>query len=229
MLDYGDEVDTDGNMRDIKVYDVVRNEMEADDMLELRTPIYQRIFNRILDMVPEYQQRRNEYMDSINDDLQEVFNQGLDKIASRQLTTDEIIREEEALKAEIMEMRRQKEVQFDKLYIGRLLSNDPDDELRHEVIEMINEKYTLSKYHTKNTKVEDESERLMDLVPRALDEWKDGVLLVKLKEAQSQLKDAVASSDHEQTMAIMEYMQRITEWRREFAKQIGERIILPKR
>jgi hypothetical protein len=94
---------------------------------------------------------------------------------------------------------------------------------------MINEKYTLSKYHTKNTKVEDESERLMDLVPRALDEWKDGVLLVKLKEAQSQLKDAVASSDHEQTMAIMEYMQRITEWRREFAKQIGERIILPKR
>ena len=47
--------------------------------------------------------------------------------------------------------------------------------------------------------------------------------------AQSQLKDAVASSDHEQTMAIMEYMQRITEWRREFAKQIGERIILPKR
>ena len=229
MLDYGDEVDTDGNMRDIKVYDVVRNEMEADDMLELRTPIYQRIFDRILDMVPEYQQRRNEYMDSINDDLQEVFNQGLDKIASRQLTMDEIIREEEALKAEIMEMRRQKEVQFDKLYIGRLLSNDPDDELRHEVIEMINEKYTLSKYHTKNTKVEDESERLMDLVPRALDEWKDGVLLVKLKEAQSQLKDAVASSDHEQTMAIMEYMQRITEWRREFAKQIGERIILPKR
>jgi hypothetical protein len=180
-------------------------------------------------MVPEYQQRRNEYMDSINDDLQEVFNQGLDKIASRQLTMDEIIREEEALKAEIMEMRRQKEVQFDKLYIGRLLSNDPDDELRHEVIEMINEKYTLSKYHTKNTKVEDESERLIDLVPRALDEWKDGVLLVKLKEAQSQLKDAVASSDHEQTMAIMEYMQRITEWRREFAKQIGERIILPKR
>ena len=109
------------------------------------------------------------------------------------------------------------------------MSSDPDDELRNEVLNLITEKYNLSKYHYKTTKIEVESDKLSELIPRVIDEWKDGVLHVKIQQARAELKRITEENTGEDIMPIMEQIQRLAQARQQFAKQIGERIIVPKK
>ena len=86
----------------------------------------------------------------------------------------------------------------------------------------------LSKVHTKYQKVETESDRLWELIPRAIYELKNAILEQTIKQIQKKIKEATQNKDNEKIIELMEQNVELNQLRTTLAKQIGDRIISPK-
>ncbi len=92
--------------------------------------------------------------------------------------------------------------------------------------ELISEKYTLSKVHSKMKEVKSDEERLGDLVPRVIYEYKNSILIDQIKVKLSEMKTASESGDYDLIVRIMEEMKQLEEMKKDLAKKLGERIII---
>ena len=93
---------------------------------------------------------------------------------------------------------------------------------------MVSEKYQLSKVHTKFQKVETETDRLWELIPRAIYELKNAILEQSIKQIQEQLKEATQAKDDQRVNELIEQNVELNRVRTTLAKQIGDRIISPR-
>lgn len=112
-------------------------------------------------------------------------------------------------------------------HLERYFLSHPDPEISKTAVDMVSEKYQLSKIHTKFQKVETEEERLAELVPRALFELKNAIVCMNIKKLRDEIKKAGKEKD---TVRITELMSEITVLngvKAALAKQLGERIISP--
>ena len=112
-------------------------------------------------------------------------------------------------------------------HLERYFLSHPDPEISKTAVDMVSEKYQLSKIHTKFQKVETEEERLAELVPRALFELKNAIVCMNIKKLRDEIKKAGKEKD---TVRITELMSEITALngvKAALAKQLGERIISP--
>lgn len=117
--------------------------------------------------------------------------------------------------------------EFSTGYLARLMCSSPDDVVREMAADLVTERHILSKMHTKYAKIDTEQDLLVELVPRALHELKDAILWTRLESVRKELKGA--SSDYERAMALMTEMKEIESMRRELAKLIGDRVIVPRK
>lgn len=129
---------------------------------------------------------------------------------------------------ETLEQERQELTDgYISLFISRQLMNHPDDDVRRLTTELVSDRYTLSKVHTKYSKIETDRERIYELAPRALYELKDAIIECRLRDLRSQL-NALAADENADLNKIKELLSRVDEQTRlkaEFAKVIGERVI----
>ena len=96
--------------------------------------------------------------------------------------------------------------------------------------ELVNDRYELSKLHAKQLGEEhgDEKSRLLEqnklctLVPRATTEFKNAVVLQKIKDLKTQMKTA----SPEDCVALIGELQALQELKKALAKYLGERIVL---
>lgn len=95
-------------------------------------------------------------------------------------------------------------------------------------VDLVSEKYNLSKIHTKFQKVVTEKERLQELVPRALFELKDAMISQFIKEVKAKLKVATQSGDRELSATLMKELSEMYELKASLSKCLGERIVSPK-
>jgi len=102
----------------------------------------------------------------------------------------------------------------------------PDRKVSQLATELIEDKYTLSKIHSKIKKIEPESERLIELIPRLIYELKNSLILEKIKQKLLEMKAASDEKDNERIEAIMEEMGLLDQIKRKLSKTLGERIIL---
>lgn len=87
------------------------------------------------------------------------------------------------LENELESKRAEDLIEFSKDYPGRQLASHEDGEVRHVVTELIRERHQLSHiYMRDNNYVERDEDRLSQLVPRAMTEWKNELLNLRLKE-----------------------------------------------
>lgn len=119
---------------------------------------------------------------------------------------------------------------FATVYIEKNLNSHPDDSIRDLTLELVSDKHVLSKVHTKYAHIETEEERLAELVPRALYEYKDAILERRLRAVQDEIKRLTASQEQtsDELMRLMTKNIELLRLRGEFAKQLGERIINPR-
>ena len=92
--------------------------------------------------------------------------------------------------------------------------------------DLITEKYTLSKVHSKIKKVEPDSERLLELVPRVVFELKNSIIIENIRQKLVELKNANDSKNNERIAEIMQEMSRLEIVKKQLAKTLGERIII---
>ena len=81
----------------------------------------------------------------------------------------------------------------------------------------------LSKIHSQFAVILDERDKLLDLVPERLYNWKNAILVQRI----NQLKLEIAQADAEQQPSLMKQLQDLYKIRHELAAFIGDRVVNP--
>ena len=87
------------------------------------------------------------------------------------------------------------------------------------------EKYQLSKYHSKYREVEQEEEKLDQIVVRDIFALKEAYILNEIKQKEEELKH-LSSDETDKMFAIMKEITQLNEIKKILSKELGERIIL---
>ena len=92
--------------------------------------------------------------------------------------------------------------------------------------ELVTEKYTLSKVHSKTKRVESDLERLTDVVPRIIFEFKNSMILDLIRQKLVELKAASEARNNKLVDEIMHEMAVLDNVKKQLSKELGERIII---
>lgn len=226
MCDFCEAVD-ENNTWTIKVIDFVREELNSDN-IQFKIPVYKSIFNKINCLIGEYNEALQIFKTNLELGYEKKLQEGYQEIANMHQSISDIEKAEKSLREKLYEEQKEAIQDFSLLYVGNVLGSDEDNNIRKEVLNMITDRYQLSKYHSKMTKIEKEIDKLPSLLPRAISELKDGILGLEYKKLRHELSEAISSDNKDIVEQLMIKMQYITQLRREFAKDLGERIIYPR-
>lgn len=102
----------------------------------------------------------------------------------------------------------------------------PDPHVSRLAANLISDKYQLSKYHSKYRELEQEEDKLDQLVIRELYAMKDAYILHQIREIQTRLKEAQLNKDLNQAFELMKQLARLNEIKNILSKELGERIVL---
>lgn len=102
----------------------------------------------------------------------------------------------------------------------------PDPNVSRLAANLIGEKYQLSKYHSKYRELEQEEDKLDQLVLRELYGLKDAYIMHQIKDIQAQLKSTQTTENMEQAFELMKKLTRLNEIKNILSKELGERIVL---
>ena len=102
----------------------------------------------------------------------------------------------------------------------------PDPNVSRLAANLISEKYQLSKYHSKYRELEQEQDKLDQLVTREIYAMKDASILRQIKETQLGIKEAHAQGNEDKVFELMKQLTRLNEIKNVLSKELGERIVL---
>lgn len=91
--------------------------------------------------------------------------------------------------------------------------------------DLVEEKYQLSKYHSKTQSVVKEADRLHEIMPHLLGDYKMAIVDIELKETQNQLRQPTVMNDPALCMETMARYKQLMETRKAMAKILGDRVI----
>lgn len=103
--------------------------------------------------------------------------------------------------------------------------SNADPEYSRLAANLAEEKYQLSKYHSKTQAIVSESERLHEIVPHLLIDYKMSVVEEALKNILNQLRQPEVMNDPQQCLATMTRYKELLESKHQMAKILGDRVI----
>ena len=156
-----------------------------------------------------------------------LMTNGINEIRTKCDNLEAIQREESLLKEKVDLQIAEMLKQFQSKYLVMRLCSDSDDSIRTISLDLADEKYQLSKVHSKMAKIEKESDRLNDLVPNAILAWKDAILAYEVKHLQQQIRDCAKAGDLKNLDTYLSQLSQINEMRMSLAKLLGDRVIIP--
>lgn len=208
----------------LDVLDFVNEEL-ADSELKFSVDIFGRIFNLLNEMRPMFEAFINERMKDIDAEIETLRQEAYARIGAASMSVEEIKLEEKKLEDELAAKREEALRGFTKEYPGRMLGSHEDADIRKMVLELILEKHHLSNIYLKGGATELEEDRLNILLVRAIDEWKNELLNLKIKELFSEFHQIAGKGDPEKEQSLQLELARLMNMRTEMAKYIGERIL----
>ena len=107
----------------------------------------------------------------------------------------------------------------------RYFINHPNPEISKLAADLAEEKYQLSKYHSKTQTVASEAERLNEIVPHLLVDYKMSIIELELKEILNQLRLPEVMSNSELSLEVMTRYKQLMEVKQQMAKFLGDRVI----
>lgn len=127
---------------------------------------------------------------------------------------------------ELAIFREERINEFDVQYGQSILVNSPDDIVRNTSLELLVDRYTISRFYTRQGDNLSEQAQLPTLVPTAIYELRNAIVSDIIKELTLKLSN-LPSDRTEEAFAIMKEIQERKELQRLLTKALGDRIILP--
>lgn len=210
-----------------KVWEYIVEELSIDS-IELSNPLYR----KIIELTAAQREHEAQQLSQLRSEWQAKARQQIDEaIEQIRLESGDIAEKQkkEAKAQEQITRAMDEELQtFETNFLERYFTTYPDSEISLLAVDLVSEKYQLSKVHTKFQKVETETDRLWELIPRAIYELKNAILEQSIKQIQEQLKEATQAKDDQRVNELIEQNVELNRVRTTLAKQIGDRIISPK-
>lgn len=211
--------------RTLSLIAYVKAELDAE-AVSFSIPLYKKVFDTALELTARNWDRDySSFIVSLEQAKAKMIEDGLDEIRSKAASVADATALETALRSRADNYYESSKANFTDEYIEKLLLSSPDDEIRRLTTDLVSEKYTLSKVHTKYTKIETERDRLIELVPRAIYALLDAILKASIDDIEKQLHEETDSSVI--TGLLQEYMEK-QNIHQQFAKVLGERTITGK-
>lgn len=120
----------------------------------------------------------------------------------------------------------QQHVNDENFVAEKFFLSNPDAQISKLAADMISDRYHLSKYHSKSQKIVTDEERLIELVPHQIIDFKLAILEEEMKHTLQALNKPEVSSNHEECLKIMEHYKELSEIIKEMAKRAGDRVVL---
>jgi DNA primase len=101
-----------------------------------------------------------------------------------------------------------------------------DPEVSRLAADLSSDRYQLSKYHSKAQKIVTDEERLAELVPHQMIDFKLAILEEEMKQTLHQLQLPEVAADTQHCLEVMSHYKELGEMLKELAKRAGDRVIL---
>lgn len=102
----------------------------------------------------------------------------------------------------------------------------PDAIVSTAATELASERYQLSKYHSKTQKLITDEERLYEMIPMLMINFKNAIVAEELKHIMYALQDPEVANNDEKCAATMQRYKEMKEIQSLMAKRLGDRVVL---
>ena len=102
----------------------------------------------------------------------------------------------------------------------------PDPAVSKLAVDLISDRYQLSKYHSKGQKIVTDEERLYELIPRLLLDFKLSIVEEEMKNTLQALTNSEIANDPQRCMEIMKRYKELQETQSVMAQHAGDRVVL---
>ncbi len=109
---------------------------------------------------------------------------------------------------------------------SRYFENHPDLNIAMLSTELAHEKETLSKIHAKGIPIKPEEERLLELVPHLIADYKLAILERELHEVMTQMSSPEVLADKERSIELMRHFQELKRVQAALGRQRGDRVLM---
>ena len=222
MSDFCDSLNDKGEAVRLTLIEYIDNEL-AIDSITFSNPIFSRIFAMSLNLINEFNQSLQDFSQGLEYECDTRRNKEYAEISQNCQSLDEIKQRETAIDNEINQYKSNRIIEFRNNYLERILCSCEYNDIRKTALELVSEKYQLSKIHTKFYKLKTEYDKLTTLIPEAINNWKSALILCKIKDIQEQLKKGNIT----ETEALKQ-IQDLNQIRSQLAKYLGDRVVNPK-
>lgn len=113
-----------------------------------------------------------------------------------------------------------------KFVAERYFLAHPDPVISKLSVDLINVRYQLSKYHSKSQKIVTDEERLYELVPMLMINFKYAIVTEELKHMLYALQDPALAHDNEKCNSLMQRFNEMKSIQSLMAKRLGDRVVL---
>lgn len=231
MTTFCDDVDDNGNTIPLSLLQYVSDELAVDD-ISWSVPVHLKAFRAAYQLFENnWAEDHAAHENVIRARRDNMWTAGLERIKETATDMADIKKQELELTESCNSFYTDEMDRFATDYIELRLASSPDNDIRRLTTDLVSEPHQLSKVHTKFTHIETERERLVEIVPKAVAGVKDAHINIMIKEETrrlSQLKND--SPDYSQQLAdSMKTINRLMTLRKELARSLGERVILPRR
>jgi DNA primase len=108
----------------------------------------------------------------------------------------------------------------------RYFENHPDETISALSIELAHDKETLSNVHSKGGAIPPEEERLADILPHLMIDYKLAIVEETLRHIQQELRNPSTRNNREQLQRLMKEFQETKQIQKELGHQAGDRVLM---
>lgn len=210
-----------------KVWEYIVEELSIDS-IELSNPLYK----HIVELTAGQREHEAQQVAALRAELQikeqKLVDEAIEQIRLESGDIADKQRKEAEAQTRIAREMEEELQTFETNFLERYFTTHPDSSISMLAVDLVSEKYQLSKVHTKFQKVELEADRLWELIPRAIYELKNAILEQSIKQIQEQIKEASRNKDEQRIIELIEQNVELNRVRTALAKQIGDRIVSPR-
>ena len=219
----------DGTIKPTTLLEHINNELSLDS-ISFSVPLYSHIFETAKLYIQSYYSDLDVFKASlearVNAFRVSEMNKGDDEpeaLDSAALITAQE-RKKKAVEAKASVMAKNELQEFNCGYLSKILCSLDDDDVRQLACDLAADNLPqLSKIYTQYAVIVEERDRLYSITTKRLFNWKNAILVQRIKEVRSQ----IAQASPEQQPKLIENLQALYQVRSELAAQIGDRVVNP--
>ena len=225
MVDFMEYLTDNDEKQKVYVAQFVDEETSVDS-LTFSDPDFLRVFQEIMALRPSFEEARGEYLAILQEKYEEERSRRYDELRLQALSIEDLKSAERNIDSELESRLAADIYEHSATWLASELASHEDDTIRAIVTRMITRQHQLSKvYQQPGQHIPDESERLPELVPRAINEWKDAILMLRIRDLRSEMATAMTEGDTARATELQLQIEQMIHLRTLVAGKIGDRIL----